>query len=47
MIEKLRRIDILLIAGAFLLLLPLLKFQRTTDYIIFCVFVLSFDLIYG
>ena len=47
MTGRLRRIDILLIAGAFLLLLPFLKFQRTTDYIIFCVFVLSFDLIYG
>ncbi|MCL5966542.1 MAG: branched-chain amino acid ABC transporter permease [Deltaproteobacteria bacterium] len=47
MIEKLKRIDILLIAGAFLLLLPVLKFQRATDFIIFCIFVLSFDLLYG
>ena len=31
---KLRRIDILLIAGAFLLLLPFLNFQRSTDYMI-------------
>ncbi len=47
MIEKLRRADVLLIAAGFLLLLPLLKVQRTTDFIIFCVFVLSYDLLYG
>jgi branched-chain amino acid transport system permease protein len=45
--ERLRRFDILLIAGAFLLLLPALGFQRATDFIIFCIFVLSFDLLYG
>jgi branched-chain amino acid transport system permease protein len=45
--ERLRRFDILLIAVAFLLLLPVLKFQRATDFIIFCIFVLSFDLLYG
>ncbi len=43
----LRRFDVLVIAGIFLLLLPLLKVQRTTDFIIFCVFVLSYDLLYG
>ena len=47
MIEKLRRADVLLVAAGFLLLLPLLKVQRTTDFIIFCIFVLSYDLLYG
>lgn len=43
----LRKLDVPIIAAGFLLLLPLLKVQRTTDFIIFCVFVLSYDLLYG
>jgi branched-chain amino acid transport system permease protein len=34
-------------AAGFLVLLPILKIQRTTDFIIFCIFVLSYDLLYG
>jgi branched-chain amino acid transport system permease protein len=40
-------IDLAIIAGAFLLALPLLGVNRTTDFIIFCVFVLGFNLLYG
>ena len=47
MIEKLRRVDVLLVAAAFPLLLPFLKMQRATDFMIFCIYVLSFDLLYG
>jgi branched-chain amino acid transport system permease protein len=39
--------DLAVIAGAFLLALPLLGVNRTTDFIIFCVFVLGFNLLYG
>ena len=42
-----KKFDVLLITAGFLLLLPLLKIQRTTDFIIFCMFVLSYDLLYG
>lgn len=42
-----RKYDVALVAAGFLLLLPLLKVQRTTDFVIFCVFVLSYDLLYG
>lgn len=42
-----KKYDCLLIVAGFLLLLPFLKIQRTTDFIIFCVFVLSYDLLYG
>ncbi len=45
--SRLRKFDVPLIAAGFLLLLPLLKVQRTTDFIIFCVFALSYDLLYG
>lgn len=47
MIRALKRIDVLLMAAGFLVLLPVLKIQRTTDFIIFCIFVLSYDLLYG
>jgi branched-chain amino acid transport system permease protein len=43
----LRRLDILVVAIAFLLLAPLLSVQRTTDFMIFCIFVLAYDLLYG
>ncbi|HEX5818280.1 MAG TPA: branched-chain amino acid ABC transporter permease [Gemmatimonadales bacterium] len=43
----LARFDLVVIAGLFLALLPVLHVQRTTDFIVFCLYVLSFDLIYG
>lgn len=46
-IQTLRRFDIVLIAAGFLALTPLLSVQRTTDFMIFCIFVLSYDLLYG
>jgi branched-chain amino acid transport system permease protein len=45
--ERWRRVDILLVAAAFLLLAPVLSVQRTTDFMIFCIFVLAYDLLYG
>ncbi len=36
-----------IIAAGFVLLAPILKVQRTTDFMLFCIFVLSFDLLYG
>lgn len=46
-INMAKKYDLLLITAAFLLLVPLLTMQRTTDFMIFCVFVLAYDLIYG
>ena len=43
----LRRLDLPVIAGAFLLLAGALSPQRVTDFIVFCIFVLSYDLLYG
>jgi branched-chain amino acid transport system permease protein len=43
----LRRFDLALVAGAFIVLAQLLRMQRTTDFIIFCIFVVAFDLLYG
>lgn len=43
----LRRFDLLFIAAAFIVLGYLVSFQRTTDFIIFCIFVVSYDLLYG
>jgi branched-chain amino acid transport system permease protein len=40
-------IDFLVIVGGFLLITPLLSAHRVTDFMIFCIFVLSFDLLYG
>lgn len=45
--DFLRKFDLLIITAAFLLLLPILSLQRTTDFIIFCIFVLAYDLLYG
>jgi branched-chain amino acid transport system permease protein len=45
--ERWRRVDILLVAAAFLLLAAVLSVQRTTDFMIFCIFVLAYDLLYG
>jgi branched-chain amino acid transport system permease protein len=46
-VRWLRKLDLLLVAGAFLALLPIFHVQRTTDFVIFCVYVLAFDLLYG
>lgn len=40
-------LDLAIIAAGFLVLLPVLGINRTTDFIIFCVFVLGFNLLYG
>jgi len=40
-------IDLLVIASAFLLLVPIISIHRVIDFMIFCIFALSFDLIYG
>lgn len=46
-INTVKKYDLILVASAFLLLVPLLTMQRTTDFMIFCIFVLAYDLIYG
>ncbi len=40
-------LDLAIIAAGFLALLPVLGINRTTDFIIFCVFVLGFNLLHG
>jgi branched-chain amino acid transport system permease protein len=40
-------IDLLGIAAFFLLITPLLSTHRITDFMIFCIFAMSFDLLYG
>jgi branched-chain amino acid transport system permease protein len=40
-------LELAIIAAGFVLLAPILKVQRVTDFMIFCIFVLSFDLLYG
>lgn len=37
----------LIITGSFLILAPILSLHRITDFMIFCIFALSFDLLYG
>lgn len=39
--------DILLIAAGFLAIMPILGINRTTDFIIFSIFVLAFNILYG
>ena len=39
--------DLLVIGGGFLLLVPILSVHRVTDFMIFCIFAMSFDLLYG
>ena len=39
--------DFLVIAAGFLLITPILSAHRVTDFMIFCIFVMSFDLLYG
>lgn len=46
-IDKFKKYDLAIITAVFLLFVPLLTMQRTTDFMIFCIFVLAFDLIYG
>ena len=40
-------LDVAVIAAGFLVLLPILGINRTTDFMIFCVFVLGFNILYG
>jgi branched-chain amino acid transport system permease protein len=40
-------IGLLVIAGGFLLITPVLSINRVTDFMIFCIFAMSFDLMYG
>ena len=40
-------LEILIITAGFFVVLPILGINRTTDFIIFCIFVLGFNLLYG
>ncbi len=40
-------LSFLIITGVFLILAPILSVHRITDFMIFCIFALSFDLLYG
>ncbi|MEW6664444.1 MAG: branched-chain amino acid ABC transporter permease [Thermodesulfobacteriota bacterium] len=40
-------LDLVVIAACFLLITPILSAHRVTDFMIFCIFVMSFDLMYG
>ena len=40
-------IGLLVIGGGFLLITPVLSVNRVTDFMIFCIFAMSFDLMYG
>jgi branched-chain amino acid transport system permease protein len=42
-----RAMEILIIGIGFLILVPLISIHRVTDFMIFCIFALSFDLLYG
>jgi branched-chain amino acid transport system permease protein len=44
-IPKLR--DVILLAAIFIILIPVLKIFRVTQFMIFCIFVMSLDLLYG
>ncbi|MFV2081717.1 MAG: branched-chain amino acid ABC transporter permease [bacterium] len=46
-LRTLEKFSLPLVAAAFLLLAPILTVQRTTDFIIFSIFVLAYDLLYG
>jgi len=39
--------EVLVIGACFLILVPLISINRVTDFMIFCLFALSFDLLYG
>ncbi len=47
LLRRMRQLDLLIVAAVFLLMPSFLRLQRTTDFVIFCVFVLAFDLLYG
>lgn len=40
-------IDFLVISGGLLVLVPIMSAHRVTDFMIFCIFAMSFDLLYG
>ncbi len=40
-------LEILIIGIGFLVLIPMISLHRVTDFMIFCIFALSFDLLYG
>jgi branched-chain amino acid transport system permease protein len=40
-------LEILIIGVGFLVLIPIISLHRVTDFMIFCIFALSFDLLYG
>lgn len=42
-----RVLDIPIIIAGFLVILPILGINRTTDFAIFCIFVLAFNILYG
>ncbi len=42
-----RTLDIPIIIAGFLVILPILGINRTTDFAIFCIFVLAFNILYG
>ncbi|MBP1717951.1 MAG: ABC-type branched-chain amino acid transport system, permease component [Deltaproteobacteria bacterium] len=42
-----RAVEIFIIGIGFLILMPLISIHRVTDFMIFCIFALSFDLLYG
>lgn len=46
-INTVKKYDLIFVSVVFLSLVPILSMQRTTDFMIFCVFVLAYDLIYG
>jgi branched-chain amino acid transport system permease protein len=46
-LEFLRKFDLLVIAALFLVLAMLISVDRAIDFMIFCIFVLAYDLLYG
>ncbi len=40
-------VELLAVASCFVVLIPVLAMHRVTDFMIFCIFALSFDLLYG
>jgi branched-chain amino acid transport system permease protein len=46
-IKDYKMIDFLVITAGFLIITPILSVHRVTDFMIFCIFAMSFDLLYG
>jgi branched-chain amino acid transport system permease protein len=46
-IKEYKLIDFLVITAGFLIITPILSVHRVTDFMIFCIFAMSFDLLYG